>query len=185
MVGRPPRPGLRNRPAASALIAATLSASMALGIAGCSLLSVPASPGPGDVPASPGPNGGPAADLATHEARWRATGIDSYELLISFSCYFCSTPGAVRVSVVDGQVTAAVPADRALRHVDLSHYPLTIDAVYERARATLAGGGKVDVLYDEATGVPTTIAFDPVPQAIDDELEVSVESFAPATPDPS
>ncbi len=171
---------------------------MALGIAGCSLLPAPfgnlpaspgpgdvlSSPGPGDVLSSPGPDTGPAADLEAHEARWRASGIDSYELLISFAC-FCPATGAVRVTVAAGQVTSAVPVDRTLRHVDLSYYPLTIDAIYERARATIAGGGKVDLLYDEVTGVPTTIAFDPVPQAIDDELEVSVESFAPATPGPS
>jgi Family of unknown function (DUF6174) len=181
MVGRRSVQRARVRPATSALIVAALSATMTLGVAACSLLPAPF----GTALVSPGPDASATADLEAHETRWRASGIDSYELLISFSCYFCSTPGTVKVTVAGGGVTSAVAVDRTLRHVDLSSYPLTIDAVYERARATLAGGGTVDVLYDEDTGVPTTIALDPVPQAIDDELEISVNDFAPvSTPEP-
>jgi hypothetical protein len=157
-----------------------MSASVAL--AACSLLPPPfgTMPGtiPGAVPASPAPTGTTRDEIATQRARWRATGIDSYRWTISYMCE-CGLPSPIQVTVADGTVMAVTDANGRVPIASLSFVPLTVEAMYEKARLTLDHGGIVTAEWNPITGRPISITFDPLPQAIDDELMVSVGSFQP------
>jgi hypothetical protein len=76
---------------------------------------------------------------------------------------------------VDGQVTevrnGADPIDPA--SLDQPWSPYTVDGVFELIEE-LAGEGHVVAVFDPETGVPTDLYFDPLPEAIDDELSLQV-----------
>lgn len=191
-----------NRP--SSVVAAL--ALMALAVAACGASAPSPSPSPTAAPtaapvtpvpvatATPGEPAGTvdpiagshaatAAELAAHRALWQASGAASYTWVVGFGCE-CTLNGAITVTVVDGQVTAArsdrgpVPADQA------RFFPLTVAALFDRADETLAQGGTVTVTWkdDGAGALPEHVAFDPVKNAIDDELYVDVTSLEPAVP---
>jgi hypothetical protein len=57
-------------------------------------------------------------------------------------------------------------------------FPLTIDEVFDEAAATLEGGGSVTATWG-AGGLPTQLSLDRVPEAVDDELGISILSVTP------
>lgn len=116
-----------------------------------------------------------AAARAQLEARyeaWTAAGIGSYRLKVQFVC-FCPSTDPLTVTVVDGQVVDVQPADPNVRW-----YPLTVDAIYERALSTIDGGGTAEVTWRD-DGVPAQLLLDPIPDAVDDELDILVQGFTP------
>ncbi len=137
-----------------------------LAVAGCSLL-------PWELPgvdASPRPDAEQRAELEARYAAWTASGIDNYVLEVQFVC-FCPSTDPLTVTVLDGQVVDVQPADPSVRW-----YPLTVDAIYERALSTMDGGGTAAVTWRD-DGVPAQLLLDPVPEAIDDELDILVQGF--------
>jgi hypothetical protein len=52
--------------------------------------------------------------------------------------------------------------------------PITVDDVFDLIDE-LAGQGSAVAVFDPTTGAPTDLSFDPVPNGIDDELQVSVD----------
>jgi Family of unknown function (DUF6174) len=156
---------------------------VAANVAGCSLLPPPFGEAPATPPAAVPIDGGlTRAELAAHEAAWRATGIDTYRLTLSFMCE-CGIGSPLQVVVWDGAVMDV--RDAAGDPASAPGIALTVDGLLERARTTIDGGGTVRATWDKVTGVPTSMTFDPIPQAIDDELHVTVDDFAPvSTPEP-
>ena len=146
-----------------------LAACLALFLVGCSLLPVrltaPATP----LAALP-------ADLAAHRDGWLRGGARDYTWGFQLGCE-CGISGEYTVTVVDGQATEIQQPPRIEPGIDL---PVrTVDDLYAKAAETIAQGGEVHATWGDG-GIPTSITFDPIPNAIDDELSVTVGSFTPA-----
>jgi Family of unknown function (DUF6174) len=180
------RASSRRRPSL-AFAATVLVAGIA---AGCSLLPAPfggawvtPTPVPPATPPTAVIGGGVTRpELAEREAVWRATGVRTYSLTLSFLCE-CGIPSPLRIFVWDG--TLMDVRDAAGDRAAAPGIALTVDGLFEQARTTIDGGGTVYATWDKVTGVPTSMTFDPIQQAIDDELHVTVDDFAPvSTPQP-
>ncbi len=87
--------------------------------------------------------------------------------------------GLIRVEVADGRVVNVTYPD-AISEQILPEIPmLTVADFFERARSVLADGGGVEAELDEFYGHPLTMTLDPVPNAIDDEMTIVVQSLEP------
>ncbi|HEY3485573.1 MAG TPA: DUF6174 domain-containing protein, partial [Ilumatobacteraceae bacterium] len=114
---------------------------------------------------------GEAADEA--RARWAAADLD-YEIAIR-------TGGGERMQfdvdamVVDGEVVDLSVNGQSARADEYTApwQPLTVDDVFELIDE-MRGEGNVVAVFDETTGAPVALWFDPIVNAIDDELEVRV-----------
>lgn len=154
------------------LLAIVALVAAALLVTGCGLLPVP-TPGPATAP-----GGVTAADLAAHRQAWTWRGITSYTWTVSFGCE-CMIDGPVEVTVAGGVATSATMAGAPIPVAQLSGFPLTVDALHAKAQAALDGGGTVTAIWGSG-GLPATMLIDPIRNAVDDELSVTVTSFAPA-----
>jgi hypothetical protein len=145
-------------------------AAVGVAIAGCSMIPVP----------SPAPPGSVAVpDLRERRAAWEASGIDDYDLRLTFLCE-CSLSGPVDVSVRGGVPVRATTERGPIPRDGLVIHPLTIERLYTDAIRTLATGGTVDATWD-ATGLLTMLHIEPSPNAIDDELDVTIDRLMPAS----
>jgi hypothetical protein len=155
---------------------------LVLFLAGCGLLPWGLG-GPGG-PASSGPVVGDPS-LPAHLAAWRAAGTTSYQWDVSFGCE-CMLSGPVRITVVDGKATEVRTPGRLVPLDDVTGFPLTIDDLYAKAQAAIDGGGTVSAEWGSIPGwqgaaaIPSKLLIDPIKDAIDDELSVSVLGFSPA-----
>lgn len=99
----------------------------------------------------------------------------SFELISQVSV----EAGPIQVEVVDGRVATAAYPDVMTEQI-LPEIPLlTVADFFERARAVLANGGDVEIEFDEFYGHPLTMTLDPIPNAIDDEMSIVVQSLDP------
>lgn len=151
------------------LVAVVALLAAALLLSGCSLLRLP-TPSPAVAR--------PDADLAAHRQAWTARGIDSYTWTLSFGCE-CMINGPVRVVVTGGVATAVTMDGKAVPLDQVQGFPLTVEALYAKAQAALDGGGSVTPTWGSG-GLPTAMLIDPIPNAIDDELSVTVTALVPA-----
>ncbi len=111
----------------------------------------------------------------TFDAAVGSTYVVAFEFIGSASV----DAGAVRVAVVDGEVSEAIYPEPVLASI-LPRIPLlTVADMFDRARITLEQGGLVEITFDESYGHPTMLTIDPVPDAIDDEYSVRVISVDP------
>lgn len=132
-------------------------------------------PTPAPATGTPAPGAGP---FTAALAAWQARGIDSYTWQVSFGCE-CLLNGPVTIVVEGGTVTGVSASGSTFGADQLTGFPLTVDAVLARAIDAIAGGGTADVTWRQ-DGLPETLRLDPVKDAVDDELTVSVLAFAPA-----
>ena len=56
---------------------------------------------------------------------------------------------------------------------------LTVDALLNGAVEVIGSGGTVDVGWSSQPGVPEIVSFDPITNAIDDEIGISTDGFEP------
>jgi hypothetical protein len=150
---------------------------LVLFLVGCSLT-------PWGLLSSPPAQPAPTSDgqLAEGRARWQAAGIRSYHWRVAFGCECLLSGGPVQVTVVDGLVTDVAGPRGPVQLEDVAGFPLTVDAVFEQAQQAIDGGGTADATWSgvgNAFGIPGTLLIDPIKQAVDDELSVSVQSFEP------
>jgi Family of unknown function (DUF6174) len=143
--------------------------SMLLFVAGCAMLPDPlrgelTKPAPPDITA--------AADA------WKRLGPSNYSMHVDVDCFCGGLAGAYDVDVHDGNAVTIRPGDHAL-NADLDRIPLSVDAMFEHAADVIAGGGTVQ-LTQAPGGLPAIFAYDPVPDAIDDELTLSVSDLVAA-----
>lgn len=115
--------------------------------------------------------------LRRAEARWHASGISSYSMVVHRSC-FCGQPfvGPARVVVQNGTVVSVTFLPDPTLSVTVNGYP-TVDSLFYTIRDGLDRAGSIDVTYDAARGFPTRIAIDWVKNAIDDEITYTVTEF--------
>lgn len=111
------------------------------------------------------------ADLAEARSAWASTDVDTYRYVLELRCQVCETE-PIPVEVVDGQLVTELP-DLPL----LDGAPLPVEASFALIADLIADsqpGTVLDVAYDTATGVPTELDADPIPNANDDELGFNV-----------
>ena len=100
-----------------------------------------------------------ARALAAAEARWEATGPESYTFEYLVSC-FCEPRGWMRIAVEDGVVAAVVYADSAHVAVEPDEWP-TVEDLVARIRELAEGGSQhgrdVSAGFDATLGYPTDI----------------------------
>lgn len=121
----------------------------------------------------------PRADLAAHRQAWTSRGVTTYAWTVSFGCE-CVINGPVEVTVAAGVATDATMSGAPIPIAQLSGFPLTVDALYAEAQAALDGGGTITATWGDG-GLPATILIDPIPNAVDDELSVTVTTFVPSS----
>jgi hypothetical protein len=158
-------------------------------VAGCSLLppalrsAIPLEASPVPIPGSPTPVGAiDAQAIDAAHAAWDAAAIDDYRLDLGFLC-MCAVPPRVIVEVVDGVPTATDGDGNPIDPDKLAFTPVTVDQLFEQARRAMDNGGTVVATFDPLTGVPGRLDLDYAPMAIDDELTIVVNEFAPAAID--
>jgi hypothetical protein len=149
-----------------------LALCLALFLVGCSLLPAPLNGAP---LTQPGPAVALPADLAARRDTWLRLGPRDYTWVIQYGCE-CGLTGEFTITVVGGRATQIQWPPRFEPGVELP--VTTVDDLYAMAASTIGEGGAVPASWGDG-GVPTTITFDPVPNAIDDELSVTVVSFTP------
>lgn len=117
-----------------------------------------------------------AEALADARRRWKAEGIDDYELEVSVQC-FCAVMGRIVVTVVDGAVTELEALDGGGPPEEFRDL-LTVESLFDQigeAQET----GDVDVAYDPELGFPITASLDPVLNGVDDEIQYHVRRLEP------
>lgn len=119
-----------------------------------------------------------AAD--TPAAVWAAQGIDDYRYTVQVSC-FCLVEATrpVVVQVKDGQAISLTYADdgTAADPALFERYD-SIDKIFAIiGEAEAQEPARLDVTYDEATGVPQSIAIDISEQIADEELYLEIRGF--------
>jgi hypothetical protein len=145
-------------------------------VAGCSLLPKPSSAAPEGSIFSVGPAPGDTSAVDAATIAWQAAGIDDYVLSLGFLCA-CSLAGNTVVTVEDGQPVRVQVNGKDVQAADAAPFLLTIDGLLAEARRALVEGGTVAAQFDPATGRPTRLDIDYLPNAIDDELSIVVTDF--------
>lgn len=124
---------------------------------------------------------GPNSELGLRLARirWQNSGVDSYELTVSLSCFCVFGPDGVRVRVENGVVVSrtVVPTGAPLDAQLAPSYPDVpgLFAIIERARAD--GADYLDTKFDGTYGFPTVISIDRYKGTADDEAWYRAEGF--------
>lgn len=122
---------------------------------------------------------GPDRDEAflAAKARWAAQNVSSYEIVVRRSC-FCATTDPVKVTVVNGQVTARVfttdgqpvPANLIAYYPDVPGLFDLVEDGYDRAAS-------INVTFDAEYGFPASTVIDYIANAVDDEVAISATGF--------
>lgn len=120
----------------------------------------------------------------TPAAVWAAQGIDDYRYTVQVSC-FCLVEATrpVIVEVKDGQAVSLTYADdgTAADPALFERYD-SIDKIFAIiSEAEAQEPARLDVTYDEATGVPQSIAIDISEQMADEELYLEISGFESLT----
>lgn len=109
------------------------------------------------------------ADADAAQARWSQ---QSFDHIVTIDSYGLSQEHGERVTtIVDGQPVKVVDLGEEVDPSTIadSSFPHTIDDLFDVIDDE-AGDGYVFAIFDPDTGVPTSLSFDPLPEAIDDEV---------------
>ena len=119
--------------------------------------------------------------IGRNRVRWEEAGIDSYRITLQYGCFCEFGDGRpVDVQVVDGKVVQAVADGKPIRKRERLGFPMTVEALFDRAEAAKADADKFDFEFDRKLGYPTMISVDEYVNADDDEFRVDVTSLVPA-----
>lgn len=119
------------------------------------------------------------------ERRW-AAGIGAapqYVMRQQRVC-FCPQVDTVRLTVSGGRITAAVNerTGAALSTEERSWYR-SVEQLFATLDAVPAAGGRIQrVLFHPTEGYPTQLAVDPIPMAVDDEVDYRTVQVQRGTP---
>ena len=117
------------------------------------------------------------ADVQARQRAWDGADVDDYTLGLTFLCE-CSMGGPMEVVVAGGVPVQATTARGPLTPEELATLPISVDRLFEEAVSDLNAGGSVRATWD-ASGLPGHLVLDPIPNAIDDELDVTIDRFEP------
>ena len=120
-----------------------------------------------------------AGKLAVARGRWAASGIRSYRFTVTRSAFVApGYGGPARVTVTNGVVTSVEPAGEKPVAKNAFDDCDTIEELFGKAQSGVeTPGAIVNGDYDPLTGVPKSIAVDPIPLAADDEATYFVADF--------
>jgi hypothetical protein len=134
------------------------------------------------------------AERASQYARWKASGLQGYDLTLedeACHCQFGPYYGPLRVSVRDGRVVRAIylgPARDGYARGDRvrvdSHLKVTVEQLFELLERRIAGlgpGTHLTIAYDATWGFPTLIDFDQ-PDQEDEQSRLVVSDLVPVAP---
>jgi len=135
---------------------------------GSGLLLAACSPDPAPAPQVSGPSAAASATSSPVAA--------SYTYVLVSSCGERALSGAFSVTVTDGRVASVEGLDDAGRSaaVAVEDVPTIAELTARAARED-----PTDVAYDTESGVLSMVAFDPIPDAIDDEECYLVGGYTP------
>lgn len=132
------------------------------------------------------PTGPEEARLTTAQRRWEAArpASNSYTMQQRVICFCITGATTFQVTVTAGAVTRAVNLTTGeSMSVALLTIFRTIDELFTQARAGLTREGVVQSMaFDASLGFPTMLSFDPIRDAIDDEVTYVTSSVAPLAP---
>jgi hypothetical protein len=114
---------------------------------------------------------------------WRDANVTHYRMQVGVSC-FCpfAEINPITVEVRDGQIVSMVGAngveilDTDPLYETLANYA-NVDSLFTWLGDALANADKVEAVYDEMYGFPTSVAVDYITEATDDEIWVDVSNF--------
>lgn len=115
-----------------------------------------------------------------NRALWRELGLESYRFSLEMTCDCGELPPMpVRVVIDDGEPISSIDFE-TIGYEQSSVLPLSIDAVFDIARAGVVGDHD-DVLidYDTDYGFPRSIVLDPDADRTGDETSVRIVDFDP------
>ena len=114
--------------------------------------------------------------LIKYEARWLAKRVRAYSFTLERSC-FCAPRVASAQYTVNKRQSRLVAATNAETAVALQPYS-SIEKLFTAMRQTLQKGGRVAAVFDGG-GYPKQVTLDPLPQAADDELYLTITKLNP------
>lgn len=112
-------------------------------------------------------------ELDTNHSLWATHAIGTYTLTIEVGC-FCPPEfrGPFTVRVEDGEIIEATFQDKPIE-IEVHRLILTVDGLFEFVEGN-AYADQIQVTYHPELGYPEVIDVDPVRQAIDEEIRVTV-----------
>lgn len=126
--------------------------------------------------------GGASADDAGDSplAQWQAQGVDSYRYTLQVGC-FClqEMTRPVVIEVREGAVSSVTYADDgSAADAALFESYSSVEALFAVIdEAAAQDPARLDVVYDQATGVPLSVDIDISEQMADEELYLDVSNF--------
>jgi hypothetical protein len=114
--------------------------------------------------------------------RWAAAGIEDYRFVLDWQCFCIGGTGPIELTVTDGAPTAASWLDPGSVEAEEipPEVPRTIDAVFDLVEAETPASDLVVATFDDQLGHPSTVYFDRLRNAVDDELTIVISDLQPA-----
>lgn len=119
---------------------------------------------------------------AEAQRTWTSSGVDSYTVTMTSSCGERLMIGRFEVEVVDGSVTAVTGLDEpGRRAAEVPALPEVVPTIAELLDRLVSVDPRqvLEASFDEATGIPTHVLFDPLPRGIDDEECYDLTDYTP------
>lgn len=119
--------------------------------------------------------------LEENRELWLAAGVANYQFEFNDGSFWSNGNNAyLKIEVTGGKVSSVTYRDSGLPYQETRSglAPRSIDALFDFIGEQIAQGTHAfDAEYDPVLGFPTSISWDPIPQAIDDEQHVSILSL--------
>lgn len=120
------------------------------------------------------------SQLDANRQKWESQSPADYSFTLQRSC-FCRGDAIrpVNIDVADGKVASATFADTGEPlPADLDYNKLTVNDLFDTIQQAITdGAARVDVTYDQQSGVPTSIYIDRSEQIADEEVGFSISNF--------
>jgi hypothetical protein len=162
-------PMRRPAPIALALVTVVVGA-----CAGLPFMGTP--PPAGRAVAQPPDSSDPYRDA---EAAFESLGIRDYTWQATFACE-CVLSGPVTITVAGDRATRVTTLRGEIPVGQLKAFPLTIEALLDQVILANDRHEAVGASWARNDGIPSEVHFDPDPNAVDDELSLTVSRFDPA-----
>jgi hypothetical protein len=115
-------------------------------------------------------------DLTRIEAAWKRERITNYRFTLERTC-FCNPRLLSATFQVSGAQSRLVASNNERARYDFQRF-VSAPKILAQMRATLEKGGRVAVVADPKNPLPAQITLDPLPQAADDELYLTISAFS-------
>ncbi|MEB4591692.1 DUF6174 domain-containing protein [Candidatus Thiothrix sp. Deng01] len=125
------------------------------------------------------------SQLDANRQKWESQPLADYSFTLQRSC-FCRGDAIrpVNIEVADGKVASATFADTGEPlPEDLDYNKLTVNDLFDTIQQAITdGAARVDVSYDQQSGVPASIYIDRSEQIADEEVGFTISNFRAAAP---